>query len=130
MNKKLSLTLILILTLCYSCKEEKTISLNGQYLIGSFHMQPGYEYNNLESLGMVDFGNVPFEFTDNTVKLSQEVGKQFFGGLDFKYELTKDSLTFYGKNKKIEMSYIYDGVFRLSIDNKYIDRIDFIPIKK
>jgi hypothetical protein len=130
MIKKLSLVLILSLALCYSCKEGKIISLKGHYSIGSFHMQTGYNLDSLNSLGITDFGVTPFEFRDNNVKLSKELGEQFFGGTDFKYKRTKDSLTFYGKKQKIGMSYMHDGVFRLSIDNKYIDRLDLIPTKK
>lgn len=130
MFKKLSLVLVLILAICSSCKEEKTISLNGQYSIGSFHMRLGYDLDSLESLGIVDFGNVPLEFSGDRVKLSKELGAQFFGGTDFKYKLTKDSLTFYGKNKKIKMSYMNDGAFRFNVDNKYIDRLDLMPLKE
>ncbi|MDO3695228.1 hypothetical protein QVZ41_10265 [Wenyingzhuangia sp. chi5] len=118
------LTILLILVLLYSCSNEKTTVLKGKYSIGGFHMKPEYSMEKLRSLGVLNFGKTPFEFIDNKVYISPELGERFFGNTEFEYELTNDKLILYKKDKKIEMNYIDDGVFRLNIENKYLDRID------
>jgi hypothetical protein len=130
MIKKLTILLTFTLFFSYSCSNNKATSLTGEYVIGSVEMKPEYNLEKLSSLGVLDFGDTPFEFFDDKVKLSPELGERFFGNTEFKYELTNDKLILFDQNKKIEMNYIDDGVFRLNIDNKYLNRIDLIKPQK
>ncbi|MDD7885387.1 hypothetical protein [Flavivirga sp. 57AJ16] len=125
MIKKLTLLLTMTLLLCFSCQNGK-ITLEGEYEIIGCKNQPEYTPESIIFLGATDFGEVPFEFTGNTLKLSSEMRKHF-GNTEFEYKLTDRKLILFNQNKKIEMTYVGSAnVLRLFIDGKYLKRMDLV----
>lgn len=138
MIKKITLLFTFILLLSYSCKnKEQTTSikkndttLSGKYRIASVKMDPRYNIEKLDSLGMLNFGETPFEFSNNKLKISPELGKHFSGITEFTYQLTNDKLILFSSRKKFELDYKDDGIFRLEIKDKFFKRLDLVKIKK
>lgn len=129
--KKLIIAVIIIAALGYSCNIMKTRELKGIYSIGGFRMQENVNMDTLKQSGVLNFGEAPFNFIlPDSVILDQRFGKTFFGASAFKYELTNKTLTFINGDKRIEMDYLDDGVFRLNIQNPYLARLDLVPQKE
>jgi|GEM_PF-1592897 len=133
MKKSVVFILALFVAMGMSCSNAQIgkPKLSGVYVIGSIGMQPGVDLKELESEGVLDFGDEPFNFQKNdTVLLSKKFGEDFFGGTVFKFEFTKKTLLFSNGDKKIEMPYENDfGIIRIDIKNKYLTRIDLVAAK-
>jgi len=128
--KKLFVLLTILAAIGYSCAIQPR-ELKGVYSIGGFRMQENINIDTLKQMGILNFGEVPFNFVSpDSVILDQRFGETFFGGSTFKYEVTDKVLTFENGDKRIEMEYEDDGVFRLNIQNSYLARLDMIPQKE
>jgi len=128
--RNIIIAITIIATIGYSCNNKQSRELKGIYLIGGFGMQSNMNMDTLKQMGVLNFGEIPFNFiTQDSVVLDKKFGEAFFGAYKFKYELTKKTLTFINGDKQIEMDYLDDGVFRLNIQNPYLARLDLIEKK-
>lgn len=133
MKNRIIITCVLALIAGFACAQNKRLELKGAYGIGSFEINPNSDFHSIVTNGQlnVSFGDVPFNFIDNnTVIISRELGNRLFGGSTFKYKLTKHHLILTNKNKRIEVPYIYDGVFRIKVKDSCFSRLDLSPLKK
>lgn len=129
--KNLFVVFTILAVIGYSCAIRPTKELEGIYSIGGLRMQENMNMDSLKQMGILNFGEAPFNFIlPDSVILDQRFGETFFGASAFKYELTNKTLTFINGDKRMEMDYLDDGVFRLNIQNPFLARLDLVPQKE
>ncbi|TKG90807.1 hypothetical protein EYV94_23370 [Puteibacter caeruleilacunae] len=93
--------------------------VRGKFVIGGFSMQPSAELTNLSKAELFDFNSVLIDFqADGVAVMEPHFGKLFFGGSRFEYQVSKGVVTLIDGDRKITMPYVYDGVFRLAVNQK------------
>jgi hypothetical protein len=128
----LSLAAIFVISSSFTENDLSKSKIRGVYVVGSLGRTADYTFEQLEKDGILNFGAEPFNFLENdTVLLSKECGERFFGDTSFKYEFSKNMLVFTKGDKKIEMPYTAEiKIIRITIDNKYLTRLDLVPARK
>ncbi|MBU2996278.1 hypothetical protein KO500_07520 [Cellulophaga baltica] len=120
----------LFIVSCFlSCKEKHNTELSGVYVVGGLKMKENVDLGILKQMGALNFGEAPFNFVGkDSVILDKEFGDTYFGESKFKYKLSDKNLTLINGERKIQMTYEDDGVFRLNIANPYLIRLDLVGV--
>lgn len=138
MNKILISTFILILAITMACTGRQNSSKNaatktqlrGVYQVMGFGMQPGKSLDSLNATGVLNFGARPFNFMENdTVVLDPVFGLEYFGDSIFHYSLTDRSLILSNGTKKMELPYVDEGVIRVTVNHRDLERLDLVSAK-
>ncbi|AEL25678.1 hypothetical protein [Cyclobacterium marinum] len=128
--------LIVISFLVFSCNPyDKDLSLEGEYAIVDFTMTPQFAKDSIARRNIIPIitsSNNTFIFsTDNSiVKIDPKLGMKFFGDSIFQYELKDKFIALSNNDKTINIPYKNDnGIIRLLVDKKGIERFSIIPSK-
>ena len=131
-----TIMLIAISFLIFSCKPyDKDLSLEGEYAIVDFTMTPQFAKDSIARRNIIPIitsSNNTFIFsTDNSiVKIDPKLGMKFFGDSIFQYELKDKFIALSNNDKTINIPYKNDnGIIRLLVDKKGIERFSIIPSK-
>jgi len=126
------LLLICCLLLITLSSTSQVRNVNGKYAVGSFIMNKHIDTDSLRNSKVYDWGKTPFVFqADNIVRIHARVGKEVFGDSIFTYELTGKNIIFKNANRVITIPYVNDnGIIRLSVNNRYFERLDLVQISK
>lgn len=137
--KKIAYSILtLLLTVAFACKNKQNsgstpsspTQLSGVYKVIGFGMQPGKSLDSLQSAGVINFGEVPFNFLDNdTVILDPGFGLEYFGDSVFRYSVLDEKLILSNESKQLEIPYIDEGVIRLTVDHRDLQRLDIFKKK-
>ncbi len=112
-----------------SCEEKHNTTLSGVYVVGGLEMKENVNLGVLKEMGALNFGEAPFNFVGrDSVILDKDFGDTYFGESKFKYELSDKNLTLIHGERKIQMTYKDDGIFRLNIANPYLIRLDLVAV--
>jgi len=126
--KKLILLLSITFFCFYSCQNGEK-KLNGKYTVIGCENKPEYSPEDIISLEAINFGEIPFEFSENKVKLSPEMSKHFLGYTEFEYQINDKQLTLTNLNEKIKINLVgHHGPLILNYDGKYLNELSLIPI--
>lgn len=129
--------LIIIPFLVFSCNPyDKEFSIEGEYSIVDFTMTPEFAKDSIarkDILPIITSPNSTFIFsTDNsTVRIDPRLGMEFFGDSIYQYEMENKFIALTNNEKTINIPYKNDnGIIRLLVDKKGIERFSIIPSKK
>jgi len=113
--KKLILLLSITFFCFYSCQNGEK-KLNGKYTVIGCENKPEYSPEDIISLEAINFGEIPFEFSENKVT-------------EFEYQINDKQLTLTNLNEKIKINLVgHHGPLILNYDGKYLNELSLIPI--
>jgi hypothetical protein len=119
------------IAMLFSCTNKESTILEGVYVVGGLEMKENVNLAVLKEMGALNFGEAPFNFVGkDSVILDKNFGDAYFGECKFKYQLSDKNLTLINGERKIQMKYENDGVFRLNIINPYLVRLDLVAVNK
>lgn len=120
---------MVIAVACYLKFSQSTIE--GSYVVGGFEMQDGVSKDQLIKNGLLDFGELTFQFLSNdTVILNPKFGMEFFGDSIFEYKVRRKSIEFIKGEDVISIPYANEGVISLLVNHKYIKILKIVHSKK
>lgn len=128
--------LIIISFFVFSCNPyNKEFTLEGEYSIVDFTMTPEFAKDSIARkniLPIITSPNSKFIFSKDHsfVKIDPKFGMEFFGDSIYKYEMENKFISLTNNDKTINIPYKNDnGIIRLFIDSKGIERFSIIPSK-
>ncbi|WP_339903781.1 hypothetical protein [uncultured Cyclobacterium sp.] len=128
--------LIVISFLVFSCNPyDKELTLEGEYSIVDFTMTPEFAKDSIARkniLPIITSPNSTFIFSKDHsfLKIDPKFGMEFFGDSIYQYEMENKYIALTNNDKTINIPYKIDnGIIRLFIDSKGIERFSIIPSK-
>ncbi|MFA7080694.1 MAG: hypothetical protein WC203_07330, partial [Candidatus Bathyarchaeia archaeon] len=117
------------------CFDYLVLELDGRYSIAGFQIR---EEATWEEAGK--YINTAFKgdclnfFEKDSVVLSKPFAKfitndSTLSDSIFKFQIQKDKILFANKDKRFEITYQYDGIVRLFVDNNVFERLDLVDLK-
>lgn len=100
-----------------------------EYYIMSYQVKDIFYHDSVQSL-LTDDSYMSI-VGDSIINITDELGQFLFKGNRFTYKVINDSLILINNRQRIscKISELAPNSFKLEVDNKYFDRIDFIKPK-
>lgn len=115
--------------------EPLEINLAGKYRVYSFMKKEGAPDNEILTFAQNVFRKESFDFVSNNKVIIQPNLAQLLTGSAvptdtvFNYNVLNNEITFSNASHSVSVPYVFDGIFRLTIDNSNFERIDIDKIQ-
>lgn len=110
--------------------QSRTTTLSGPYLIAGMSRADDATWADMESQGLMEYGETPFNFVDEeTVIINDRLAEIYFGDTLFNYEVKRNRFKLKNNDNSVEHDLEFDrdgGLFNVNLDHPLLKRIQLI----